>query len=193
MGKFVFFFQPPKPSDKEHTEADDTTTFYQWIVFVLVISGGKFQTSFQNILYFLQNFQNILGSFRLPHLIWKSLEGGLMKSLFSGEAKTIKNKGKDEETDSSLGVLLKEKAHFLIQLRGEQNWYYFTFVFCEMLNLVLLIVIWLITDKFLSGNFHNYGSEVYGELVSGDYGENADIKENRFNVMCNAFPTAVIF
>jgi hypothetical protein len=37
-----------------------------------------------------------------------------MKSLFSGEAKTIKNKGKEED---SFGDLLKEKAHFLIQLR----------------------------------------------------------------------------
>jgi len=156
-----------RPSDKEHTEEEDTTTFYQWIVFVLVISGG---------------------SFRLPHIIWKSLEGGLMKSLFSGEAKTIKNKGKEED---SFGDLLKEKAHFLIQLRAEMNWYYFTFVFCEMLNVVLLIVIWSITDQFLSGNFHNYGSEVYGELVTGDYGENADITENRFNVMCNAFPTTI--
>ena len=73
------------------------------------------------------------------------------------------------------------------------NWYYFTFVFCEMLNVVLLIVIWSITDTFLSGNFHNYGAEVYGELVTGEYGKNAEIKENRFNVMCNAFPTAVIF
>jgi len=149
------------------SDKDDTTTFYQWIVFVLVVSGGVF---------------------RLPHIIWKSLEGGLMKSLFSGEAKDKKNKGKEED---SFGDLLKEKAHFLIQLRAEMNWYYFTFVFCEMLNVVLLIVIWSITDQFLSGNFHNYGSEVYGELVSGEYGELAKIADNQFNVMCNAFPTAI--
>ena len=112
-----------------------------------------------------------------------------MKSLFSGEAKDKKTKGKEED---SFGDLLKEKAHFLIQLRAEMNWYYFTFVFCEMLNVVLLIVIWSITDQFLSGNFHNYGSEVYGELVSGEYGKDAKIADNQFNVMCNAFPTAVI-
>ena len=35
----ICIFQPG--SDK-----GDTTTFYQWIVFVLVISGGKFQTNF---------------------------------------------------------------------------------------------------------------------------------------------------
>merc|ERR1711971_1296049 len=149
------------------SDKGDTTTFYQWIVFVLVISGGVF---------------------RLPHIIWKSLEGGLMNSLYSGEAKTIKNKGKEED---SFGDLLKEKAHFLIQLRSEMNWYYFTFVFCEMLNVVLLIVIWSITDQFLSGNFHNYGSEVYGELVTGEYGELATIEDNQFNVMCNAFPTVI--
>ena len=72
------------------------------------------------------------------------------------------------------------------------NWYYFTFVFCEILNVILLIVIWSITDQFLSGNFHNYGSEVFGELVTGEYGELATNDDKKFNVMCNAFPTAVI-
>ena len=40
--KKLYFFQPD--SDK-----GDTTTFYQWIVFVLVISGGKFKTNDQKI------------------------------------------------------------------------------------------------------------------------------------------------
>ena len=42
MKKKLYFFQPD--SDK-----GDTTTFYQWIVFVLVISGGKFKTNDQKI------------------------------------------------------------------------------------------------------------------------------------------------
>ena len=40
-----------------------------------------------------------------------------MNSLYSGDAKTIKNKGKEEETDGSFGGLLKGKAQFLMQLR----------------------------------------------------------------------------
>ena len=72
---------------------------------------------FHTFCIFLNKFQNILGAFRLPHIIWKSLENGLMKSLYSGDAKTIKNKGKEEETDGSFGSLLKGKAQFLIQLR----------------------------------------------------------------------------
>ena len=53
----------------------------------------------------------------------------------------------------------------------------------EVLNVVMVVIIWSQTDSGLGGNFWNYGSEVYGHYVHN---------EPKFDVMCNAFPTAVI-
>ena len=102
-----------------------------------------------------------------------------MKSFYDKEAKSIEFRKKKDEADNSI---LKETAGFFNKLKGGFRSYYFAFLACEMLNVGILLVIWVSTDKFLHGNFHNYGTEVYGELVT---------KTVDFNVMCNAFPTAV--
>ena len=52
----------------------------------------------------------------------------------------------------------------------------------EVLNVVMVVIIWSQTDGSLGGNFWNYGSEVYGHYVNND---------PTFDVMCNAFPTVV--
>ena len=119
------------------------------------------------------------GLFKLPYIIWKLFEGGLMKSFYDKEAKSIEFRRKKDETDNGK---INETADFFSKLKGSFRSYYFTFLACEMLNVGILLVIWVSTDKFLHGNFHNYGAEVYGELVT---------KTVEFNVMCNAFPTAV--
>ena len=67
-------------------------------------------------------------------------------------------------------------------IQGNQNSYYFSFLACEILNLIVVVINFVVTDDFLNGNFKNYGSEVWNELVNGD---------DTFNVMCNAFPTRV--
>ena len=102
-----------------------------------------------------------------------------MKSFYDKEAKSIEFRKKKDETDNGT---IKETACFFNQLKGSFRSYYFAFLACEMFNVGILLVIWVSTDKFLHGNFHNYGAEVYGELVT---------KTVDFNVMCNAFPTAV--
>ena len=53
----------------------------------------------------------------------------------------------------------------------------------EVANVVTVVIIWVQTDNGLSGNFWNYGSEVFSE-----YMENLNPP---FDVMCNAFPTVV--
>jgi len=138
-------------------DKDNTTVFYQWVIFAMLISAGLF---------------------KLPYIIWKLFEGGLMKSFYDKEAKSIEFRKKKDETDNGT---IKETARFFNQLKGSFRSYYFAFLACEMFNVGILLVIWVSTDKFLHGNFHNYGAEVYGELVT---------KTVDFNVMCNAFPTA---
>ena len=52
----------------------------------------------------------------------------------------------------------------------------------EVLNVVMVVIIWSQTDASLGGNFWHYGTEVYGNYVHN---------EPTFDVMCNAFPTVV--
>ena len=52
----------------------------------------------------------------------------------------------------------------------------------EVLNVVMVVIIWAQTDRSLGDNFWHYGSEVYGNYVHN---------EPTFDVMCNAFPTVV--
>ena len=52
----------------------------------------------------------------------------------------------------------------------------------EVLNVVMVVIIWFQTDVALGRNFWHYGSEVYGHYVRND---------PKFDVMCNAFPTVV--
>jgi len=144
---------------KEGTE-HHTTVFYQWVVFVLLIKAAVF---------------------RIPHVLWKMFEGGFMKSFYSGgEVKNLENWMKNKEDE-----LVTSKAKFLSKLtspKSNMNSYYFIFVVCEFLNLVVLGIVWKVTDKFINGNFNTYGSDFYNEMMYG-------VDEVGYNTMCNAFPT----
>ena len=94
-----------------------------------------------------------------------------MKSFYSGK--------KDEEP-------MRGKAMFFNQLRGQMNWYYITFLTCEILNVGMLVINWISTDRFLNGEFHTYGLDVMHYLSLG-----TSEQTNSFNPMCNAFPTRV--
>jgi len=97
--------------------------------------------------------------------------------------------GKDKEKVD----LLEDNADFFESIKGNQRIYYFTFLACEVLNVVMVITNILITDRFLNGNFRRYGSEVWDELVNGEAKSFNEItkEEEVFNPMCNAFPTRV--
>ena len=132
-------------------------------------------------------------AFRVPHLAWKFLEGGFIKSFYSGgEVKSLERGVKKDDENKELLTLVDGKAEFFIKLVNSKQWYYITFLFCQILNLVALIFVWNMTDLFLDGNFHTYGSDFYKEMRYG-YKEGSDETDETigFNVMCNAFPTIV--
>ena len=62
--------------------------------------------------------------------------------------------------------------------------YYSKFQLCEVLNYIVLVWIWMQTNRFLSGHFYSYGIEVVDY-----YAKNSDLREH--NPMCNTFPTVV--
>merc|ERR1712086_795005 len=152
------------------SEGESGIHFYLWVPFVLFIQTVMFQ---------------------IPNEIWKNLEGGLMESFYSeGKVKT-KNKGRQvknkkgelewvEETDDSMVSLFSEKAGFFEKIKGTNRFYFFSFLACEVLNVVMVAIIGFQTDVALGGNFRKYGLEVYGHYVNND---------PEFDVMCNAFPT----
>jgi len=146
-----------------------TTVFYQWITFVLAIHAAML---------------------RFPYMIWKAQEDGYMKSFYAdGQGKSIENKTKKGD---GLKELANKEALFFTKLHNKMYEYYFTFVFCEFLNVIMLVIVFCTTDTLLSGNFKHYGTEVLYEIRNSgtkDWKDGLGKKEGMFNVMCNAFPT----
>ena len=123
--------------------------YYQWIVFVLLLNGVIF---------------------RIPHTIWKSFEKGHIKSFYSEEAKSASILTNDDLKNE----LLNRNSNLFNQLKGSLKWYHITFVICQLLNFLLVPIMFQINDLFLNGKFANYGSDTTGEA------------------MCLTFPTQVI-
>ena len=127
--------------------------------------------------------------FKIPDRIWKHLEGGVMD-----EFKSIREKSIDDAA--------KHADSFRMQTKNQNNRYFFTFIFCEFLNLVAAGFNFAIMDKFLSGNFFAYGKKVVQYYFARDtldmvtitytdtYGRQIDISVH-VNPMCVAFPTMV--
>jgi len=158
-----------KSESEEEEEETGTTVFYQWITFVLAIHAAML---------------------RFPYMIWKAQEDGYMKSFYAdGQGKSIENKTKKGD---GLKELANKEALFFTKLHNKMYEYYFTFVFCEFLNVIMLVIVFCTTDKFLGDNFKHYGTEVLNELRNSGtkkWEEGLGKEEGMFNVMCNAFPT----
>jgi len=117
--------------------------------------------------------------FKIPHTIWKTYEGGIMKTLFSGKGQKSKLL-RDDDTNQNLDNL----ETYYHKLKGQSDSYYFIFQLCQLLNIAMLTLNWWATDKFLGGNFSTYGTDVinYYSLTNNS---------NRVDPTCNTFPTKV--
>merc|ERR1712079_733338 len=103
----------------------------------------------------------------MGRFIWKEIcERGLLKGVV-GEGNEH-----PEKMTIRFNKLRKQKA-------GLYFWGYF---FCEILNIVCLVVCFAILNNLFDGQFFNYGSNV----VNFDKEE-----KNAVNPMCNLFPTEV--
>lgn len=137
------------------------TIYYQWVVFMLAINGIMF---------------------KIPHLLWRVCEGGIMKEFHRG-----KNARSKLMEDDSMRSNLKIHMNSFKKLKGQKNLGYYTrFQICQVLNLLMLILNWWATNQFLAGNFHTYGLE-----VTEFYSKDAYVRGVTHDPMCNAFPTVV--
>ena len=100
------------------------------------------------------------GTFMLPYRIWRALEGGLIEE-FGSEAKT-KIILEEEYGEDSLVMdqLVDKYVKFFRAIWHRNNWYFFMFVLCEILNCVVLFLNFWLTDVFLNGRFYSYGWDI---------------------------------
>jgi len=154
-------------SDNCLGDGDDdkvTTLYYQWVVLMLVVSAIIF---------------------RIPAWTWSLIEGGMMKAFYNEDNKGYKTMTL-KKGDLSDAIEVKEKLFNNIKGTWSTTVYYLKFLGCQLLSLLLLILNFKMTDKFLNNKFAWYGMKVIQW-----YGMDEDTQANRINPMCNAFPTKV--
>ena len=82
--------------------------------------------------------------------------------------------------------LARYHADFFHERRDQNRLYLIKFLTYEFLNLIALIIVFVMTDKFLGNYFHSYGAEVISDALKED-----GVKINHYDAKCNAFPTLV--
>jgi len=121
--------------------------------------------------------------FLIPNELWKHFEGGMMEQFGSSRKEFLENSEKCA-------------AKFNDLTKSHTKRYFFTFCFFEGLNYVIGLAIFILTDRFLSGKFSNYGFNTLAyfqgnlECTNMNLGGQAERCEV-LNPMCSVFPTTV--
>lgn len=144
--------------------------YYQWVPFVL----------------FLQAM-----SFYMPHLFWRTFEGGKIKLFVNGMKRTILSKYIDSDGSVTINDKFNIKSKkqleakigniktiFLNYIKINNNWAK-KLIFCELLNLGNLILQVYITNKFLAGQFYDLGHQ----FIKEDFNHQMDVLDLVFPKM----------
>ncbi|KAJ9596325.1 hypothetical protein L9F63_012658 [Diploptera punctata] len=107
-------------------------SYYQWVPFVLFLQG---------ILFYM------------PHWFWKSWEEGKIRNITDGLRGPTIDISETKDSQKTLVKYLVDTMHF-------HNGYAFSYVFCELLNLMNVVGNIYFVDKFLGGIFLTYGTKV---------------------------------
>ncbi|KAF8773766.1 innexin inx2-like [Argiope bruennichi] len=127
-------------------------SYYQWVCFVLFLQATIFC---------------------FPHFLWRNLESGRMKNLVQKLRNPVLTSKESEECFNGLACYFRGR-------RFEHQYYAIKFLFCEILNLVIVIAQIYFIDVFLGGQFRKYGIEVI------KYAN--EEQENRLDPMIKVFP-----
>jgi len=121
--------------------------------------------------------------FLIPNELWKFFEGGMLAQFGSNKQNFVKDaKG--------------SASNFKMLSNNQTQRYFFTFVIFEAANFVMGILIFLLTDWFLDGQFSSYGIKSIDYLRGSlpctevDVGGGGDLCPD-INPMCSVFPTTV--
>ena len=121
-------------------------------------------------------------AFALPNEVWKHMEGGMIEQF-----------GKDRE--NFLEEPEKKAQIFRKITNNETKRYFFTFVIFEWINYIVGVLVFVVTDKFLSGKFSSYGLDTLAYLMGNGREEEINRGDKtvpeKVNPMCNLFPTVV--
>ena len=112
--------------------------------------------------------------FLVPTRLWANLEGGRVASLCLDEVR---------ENYHEIDKWRMSVESFVITLK-QNNWYLIKFLFCEALQLCILLGVIHLTDIFLSGMFYTLGFNMINYLLTP-----MDIRQNMMNPVCQVFPT----
>ncbi|XP_059095583.1 innexin inx2-like isoform X3 [Tigriopus californicus] len=123
---------PCASSEQEMLEGIIYNSYYQWVPIYLFLLSALFY---------------------LPRCLWLIMEGGLMK--FFGKGTTTRVIEDPEEKRDKLVEFFRANIH------NKYNIYYFGFMFCELLNVFVVLLAFWLTDKFLNHRFLAYGFKVY--------------------------------
>lgn len=115
--------------------------------------------------------------FYLPRMFWIMIEGGLMK--FFGKGTTTRFIEDQEEKRDRL------VSFFIKNIQNKYNIYFCGFVTCEMLNLFVVLLTFLLTHRFLHFRYLFYGFNVWQYYLLP---EEEQRMPGRKNPMCNTFP-----
>ena len=138
----------------------------------------------------------------IPHQLWKVGNGGLIKKFAKDENMKINAENSDDSRfvmrsnffqyfeyvsfKTLFRYIAQKYATFFHSRRGKYNMHFIKFVLYEIGNLIAIVIVFVLTDKVLAGNFQDYGREVYDY-----YTKDPVVGDSHHNPMCNVFPTLV--
>ncbi|KAK6636960.1 hypothetical protein RUM43_010624 [Polyplax serrata] len=125
-------------------------TYYQWVIFVLFLQAVFFY---------------------LPHVVWREMEQGKLKGIIDGMKEIeMVNETYKKESFKRIELHLKNRLYI------NRSWA-LCLIFCELLNLLNLILQVYLTDVFLGYHFWDLGTKIYW-----------DEKGDEFNPLDVVFP-----
>jgi len=150
---------PCSTSDEDLSEDIETNvynSYYQWVPLYLVFLAALFY---------------------LPRIIWLVMEGGLMKFFAKGTTTRI-----IEDQDEKREKLVE---FFRRNIQNKYNIYLVGFICCEFLNIIIVLLQFPMTNKFLRQRYSTYGFDVWQYYQLPVDEQKLDTVKNP---MCQAFP-----